>query len=200
MSTSQHRIGITMRVQQTEGYHEPRDALANIWATFIKAALPAAVWMPLPNVGGESIRTYCENWGINRLILSGGEDFGVSPMRDETELQLLNWAAECQMPVLGVCRGMQMIALHQGITLKPVDGHVRVRHHLHGQLQHEVNSFHRYSLAQCPEGFFVVARAEDEEIEAIKHQTLQWEGWMWHPEREVTFNPIDIDRLRALFK
>jgi putative glutamine amidotransferase len=46
----------------------------------------------------------------------------------------------------------------------------------------------------------VTAQAEDGEIESIKHSALQWEGWMWHPERETPFNPIDIDRLKALFK
>ncbi len=200
MSTSKLRIGITMRILQAEGYDEPRDALASVWASFLNTALSEAIWMPLPNIGRDSIKGYCEQWGINRLILSGGEDFGVSPMRDETEHQLLVWAAEHNIPVLGVCRGMQMMAAHKGISLKLVDGHVRQRHALQGSLTHEVNSFHRYSLAECPQDFVVTAYAEDGEIEAIKHTTLQWEGWMWHPEREVPFNTIDIDCLKALFK
>jgi gamma-glutamyl-gamma-aminobutyrate hydrolase PuuD len=200
MLISKLRIGVTMRTLQAEGYDEPRDALASVWASFLITAFPEAMWMPLPNIGRGSIKAYCEQWGINRLILSGGEDFGVSPMRDETEHQLLMWAAEHKIPVLGVCRGMQMMAAYKGIGLKLVDGHVRKRHTLQGSLTHEVNSYHRYSLAECPQDFVVTAQAEDGEIEAIKHSTLEWEGWMWHPERERPFNLIDIDRLKALFK
>jgi len=200
MSTSALRIGITMRILQAEGYDEPRDALASVWASFLRKALPEALWIPLPNVGGDSIHAYCEQWGINRLILSGGEDLGVSPMRDQTEHQLLTWAAAHKLPVLGVCRGMQMMATHHEVGLKPVDAHVRQRHVLQGELTHEVNSYHRYSLIECPQDYVVTAYAEDGEIEAIKHNVLPWEGWMWHPEREAPFNPIDIDRLKALFK
>lgn len=200
MSTNELRIGVTMRILQADGYDEPRDALAGIWASFLNKALPKALWMPLPNVGKDSINAYCEQWGINRLILSGGEDFGVSPARDKTEHQLLVWAEERQVPVLGVCRGMQMMAAHHGVDLKAVDGHVRQRHVLQGEFTHEVNSYHRYSLLRCPQDYVVTAYAEDGEIEAIKHNALPWEGWMWHPEREVPFNPIDINRLKALFK
>lgn len=200
MLANKHRIGVTMRVQQAEGYDEPRDALANVWASFLNTALPEDIWMPLPNLGRNSIRTYCESWGIDRLILSGGEDFGISPIRDETEHQLLLWAEERGIPTLGICRGMQMMATYKGTALKLVDGHVSKRHTLQGSLKHEVNSFHRYGLVHCPQGFVVTAQSEDAEIEAIRHTTLQWEGWMWHPERETPFSPIDIERLRALFK
>ena len=37
-------------------------------------------------------------------------------------------------------------------------------------------------------------------IEAIRHATLPWEGWMWHPEREPVLHRQDIERLKALFR
>lgn len=199
MLTDGMRIGVTMRVLETQGYYEPRDALAQEWSGFLNVAIPEATWLALPNLGANLIRTYCESWGLNRLILTGGEDIGVSTIRDETEQDLLVWAKERNVPVLGVCRGMQMMSVAEGVTLKPIDGHVRTRHILRGNLVHEVNSFHKYGLAECPPGFVVSARADDGEIEAISKTELHWEGWMWHPERENPFQPADIDRLRRLF-
>ncbi len=125
MRNNDLRIGITMRVLQAEGYSEPRDALSQEWSGFLSAALPNAAWLPLPNLGAGHIRAYCEKWCINRLILSGGEDVGVSRIRDETEFDLLGWAKERAVPVLGICRGMQMMSMGAGIDLKPVTNHVR---------------------------------------------------------------------------
>ena len=194
------RIGVTMRVMEVQGYHEPRDALAQDWSNFLSAALPDAAWLPVPNLGANKARAYCEKWGVNRLILTGGEDIGVSTIRDETEQDLLVWAKERAVPVLGICRGLQMMAVWAGVALKSVEGHVRTRHILQGDFVHEVNSFHNYGLAECPRGFEVTARAEDGEIEAIRNTALHWEGWMWHPERERPFQSADIDRLLGLFE
>ena len=193
------RIGVTMRILEARGYYEPRDALAHDWSSFLRVALSNAAWLPLPNLGANSIRVYCEKWGINRLILTGGNDIGVSPIRDETEQDLLSWARENAVPVLGICRGMQVMAMWVGAELKPVAGHVRTRHQLAGEITGEVNSYHNDALAECPPGFTVLARSEDDEIEAIRHESLPWEGWMWHPEREENFHSRDIERLRALF-
>jgi putative glutamine amidotransferase len=76
---------------------------------------------------------------------------------------------------------------------------VRTRHRLSGEITGEANSYHGFSLASCPEGFEVLAQSEDGEIEAIRHQSLPWEGWMWHPEREALFSARDVQRIKALF-
>ena len=194
------RIGVTMRVLAAQDYYEPRDALAQDWANFLSAALPEAAWLPVPNLGANKVRGYCEKWGVNRLILTGGDDIGVTPIRDETEQDLLIWAKELCVPVLGICRGMQMMAILAVAALKPVEGHVRTRHILHGNFVHEVNSFHNYCLAECPSGFEVSAKTEDGNIEAMRNPELHWEGWMWHPERESPFQSTDIEQLRRLFR
>nr|MBP6802004.1 gamma-glutamyl-gamma-aminobutyrate hydrolase family protein [Zoogloea sp.] len=118
------RIGVTSRIVEAQGYREARDALAHDWAVFLAAALPGVAWMQLPNLGGEHIVPYCEQWEIDRLILSGGEDIGVSALRDQTELRLLDWAEVRGVPVLGICRGMQLIAHRAGTGLIPVAAHV----------------------------------------------------------------------------
>ena len=193
------RIGVTSRIVEAQGYREARDALAHDWAVFLAAALPGVAWMQLPNLGGEHIVPYCEQWEIDRLILSGGEDIGVSALRDQTELRLLDWAEARGMPVLGICRGMQLIAHRAGTGLIPVAAHVATTHAVTGARTGVVNSFHRLAPAACPEGYRVMAWAEDGSIEAIAHRSLRWEGWMWHPERCLQPAPLDVTGIRRVF-
>jgi len=189
-----------MRITSAPNYAEPRDAIAQDWATFLATVLPEASWLLLPNLGRENIRAYCESWGINRLILTGGDDIGATPLRDETEQELLAWASEKALPVLGVCRGMQLMALHKGCPLVSIQGHISARHLVTGIITKEVNSFHTYAPQACLEGFNVLAQAPDGTIEAMRGIHEPWEAWMWHPEREsAPFDPIDKQRIRNLF-
>ena len=94
-----------------------------------------------------------------------------------------------------------MLAKYSGINLKKVNNHKSKSHKIHGKISRLVNSFHNYAIKTCPDDFEVLAFcAEDNEIEAIKHKILLWEGWMWHPEREIVFNEMDIDRFNNIFK
>ena len=93
-----------------------------------------------------------------------------------------------------------MMAVWGGGALKRVANHVRTRHLLSGEITSEVNSYHNMTLAECPLGFVVSARSEDGEIEAMRHNSLRFQGWMWHPEREAEFSVADVDRARALFR
>lgn len=189
-----------MRIASAPNYHEPRDVIAQDWAAFLTAALPEAAWLLLPNLGKDRIRAYCQSWGINRLILTGGDDIGTTPLRDETEEDLLEWATASNLPVLGICRGMQLMALHAGSSLAFSQNHVAIRHPITGILTKNVNSFHAYALQSCPEGFETLACAPDGVIEAIRSLDRPWEAWMWHPEREAApFDMMDKSRIRNLF-
>jgi len=168
--------------------------------------------VPVPNVLASTKNSHdqqpeLERWlnyiQPNALILSGGNDVGEFNQRDITEKYLLSWAQTKKVPVLGVCRGLQLMAVWAGTSLIKLEGHAGTRHSLiasneKDHLPLEVNSFHNWGLASCPKGFDVLATAHDGAIEAIRHNTLAWEGWMWHPEREASFNKIDNVRFRAL--
>ncbi|MBB5515637.1 putative glutamine amidotransferase [Rubricella aquisinus] len=193
-----YRIGLTMRQVSAPGYEEPRDALAQDWAGFMAAALPGTPWMPLPNLGAERITAYCTNWGINGLLLTGGDDPGATPLRDETERALLDWAGVEGHPVLGICRGMQMMAIWAGASLTGVAGHVATRHAVTGR-DGTVNSYHASSITGPIPGFRPAAVAEDGTVEAIAAEGRAMSGIMWHPEREARPDPQDIALFRKVF-
>ncbi len=200
-------IAVSQRVDIYHERNEKRDALDQRLVDFLFEAGYLAV--PIPNsfslektfnseklVGLQLLLNSISPAGI---VLSGGNDIGEIKERDLTEHWLLDYARDAELPVLGICRGMQMMAHWSDTGLCKVRGHVRTRHHLFGEINHEVNSYHDHSLQECPVGYRILARSEDNQIEAIGHQTRSWEGWMWHPEREAKFQQQDINRTRELF-
>lgn len=191
-------IAISQRIDHWPDRDEHRDALDQRLIEWVISA--GGLPVPVPNVlPDHTLSSWLAELHPAALILSGGNDIGEYPERDRTEHHLLCYAEACRAPLLGICRGMQMLAAHAGTELQPVTGHVRSRHLLSGDISGEVNSFHNCGLAACPAGFIVTARADDDTIEAIRHLDLPWEGWMWHPEREPEFSQNHRDRMKALF-
>ena len=203
-------VAITQRIDTIAGRAEVRDGLDQRLVQWLARA--GFLSVPIPNTLAGAVHSSAptlENWlqvvRPGALILSGGNDIGEHPARDATERNLLSWAAQERVPVLGICRGLQMMAVWAGVDLVKMERHVGNRHRLVVQSRENewpanVNSYHNWGLASCPDGFEVAARAEDGSIEAIVHIDLPWEGWMWHPEREAPFSPQDIKRLKNLFR
>lgn len=158
---------------------------------------------------------------LDGLVLSGGADvspqcYGEEPeplledllhRRDAFETTLLQVAQDLQLPVMGICRGLQMINVHYGGTLyqdlslmeekplkhsqgnAPEKGTHSIRiaaESFLGQVFGEtakVNSFHHQGIRALAPGFDPVAWSLDGLIEGIESQ---WEprvvGVQWHPE------------------
>lgn len=206
-------VAVSQRVDIYPDRGERRDALDQRLAGWLVAA--GCVPVPVPNTlvtaAGESSKhdeSILAEWLAvvqpQAVLLSGGNDIGTAPERDQTEQHLMRYAKDRKLPVLGICRGLQMMAVSAGGALVRADGHVSTRHRLQlapdaGSFPAEVNSFHNWILSGCPTGYLVAARAEDGSIEAVRHASLPWEGWMWHPEREAVWDAAGTTRLRKLF-
>ena len=155
---------------------------------------------PIPNSFTEevSLKRWIENAKIEAIILSGGGNVGESAPRDHVESLLINYAVDQDIPLIGICRGMQAIILHFGGSLAAKAGHVRTRHQmLFKSRQIEVNSFHNFCVDDYTNDFEVLAHAEDGTIEGVSHKKYQILGIMWHPERDKPFQVHDLNLFRS---
>ncbi|TVQ64922.1 MAG: gamma-glutamyl-gamma-aminobutyrate hydrolase [Balneolaceae bacterium] len=197
------KVLVSQRVDYYPDRDEIRDALDQQLSLFLLECklLP----IPVPNllIFGKEKRQALIRWmdaaDAAGVVLSGGNDIDSCPERDATERVLLEWAEREKLPLLGICRGMQMMGVAAGSHLISAEGHVRTTHQLKGEISGSANSYHNQILESLPSGYRVTALSEDESLEAIAHTKLPWEGWMWHPERESPFHQRDLERARILF-
>jgi gamma-glutamyl-gamma-aminobutyrate hydrolase PuuD len=194
-------VGITQRVTVVAPHGERRDCLDQAWTKFLVACglLPVL----LPNVT-ETALALCEGVGVSGVVLTGGNDPAVlggdAPERDAVENAVLDWAAARGLPVLGVCRGMQVIQLRFHIPLHRVEGHVAARQviQIDGQRK-EVNSYHHFGAIDSRPPLDVWAMADDGVVKAVRHSSEPITGIMWHPERFAPFLPADVALFREFF-
>jgi putative glutamine amidotransferase len=158
---------------------------------------------------------------LDGLVFSGGPDIDpgvygqlrhpqlgpdVDRVGDEYELALLDAAAERDLPVLGICRGMQALNVSRGGTLhqhlpdrtdlehnqgnasfEPAHGVTvtggSLLHRLSGTTSLEVNSYHHQAVDRVGAGLHVCAVAADATVEAVWDPARRFcLGVQWHPE------------------
>ena len=120
------------------------------------------------------------------------------PERDAFELALYARFAKVGKPILGICRGSQLLAVANGEKLlQNVDGHDGISHdvaiksgsrlcQIVKKTSLSVNSYHRQAIAPLSSGssLAVCGMTADGGIEAIEHKILPFcFGVQWHPER-----------------
>jgi putative glutamine amidotransferase len=171
---------------------------------------------------------------VSGLVLTGGEDVdparygeerhekvrSVNAARDATEAALIREARSRKIPVLAICRGIQILNVALGGSLVqdiPSQCETNIDHDEEGprnSRSHEVsiepgsliaravgvdhctvNSFHHQSVKRVADGMRVTARSPDGVIEGIESTDRNWWvlGVQWHPE-EMTDSAEPWDR------
>lgn len=148
------------------------------------------------------------------LILPGGGDItpgfygqenhgsrSIDTELDILQLQALEYFVRNQKPILGICKGMQLINIYFGGTLTQ-DMPDSIRHqisegdvmhssyvhedcvlsHLYGK-EFQINSNHHQAVDKLGKGLRVVQTSKDGVVEGIVHETLPIFAVQWHPER-----------------
>ena len=159
-------------------------------------------------VGARCVET---PWEADLLLLPGGGDvhprfYGqqingstdIDEARDGRELALVDEFLRAGKPIVGICRGLQLLNVYFGGTLRQhIEGHSQIdgvdRLHaintapgllraLYGA-RFTVNSAHHQAVETLGEGLQVLACAPDGTAEAIAHKALPVFAVQWHPER-----------------
>lgn len=197
--TKTRRVGISLRVEHFEKYNEKRDAISQDWLIFLKRvhAFPILIPNTLSNV-----KSFLREMEIDGFILSGGDNMGDDPERDQTEREIISFAIDNRIPTLGVCRGMQVINNYFGGSIITTNdkNHVGKNHVIEltdkkiskilDKSALEVNSFHnniikKEILGKGLETFAITK--DDKTIEGYFHKELPIIGVMWHPERDPNY-------------
>ena len=193
-------VGVTTRTVGPTRHGEHRMALDRRWPVFLAACDIAPV--PLPSHPGLAVEL-ADALNLCGLVLSGGDDLascGGLHRAGPGRKRALRWAEADEVPVLGVCRGMQLIVEHEGGRLLEVDGHVGTDHEVHSTTgaTRTVNSFLRWGAVEVRESLDVVASCGDL-IEAVRHRSRPTFGIMWHPERVEVPDPDDVLLMQSIF-
>jgi putative glutamine amidotransferase len=208
-------VGITSYVEQARWgvWDVPAAVLPFRYVERVEAAGATAVLLPPSAASDTAVLDR-----LDGLVFAGGADLdpalyhqpphaettGLRPERDAAELPLMRAALDRDLPVLGICRGMQVMSVVSGGTLvqhlPDAVGHERHRpspgvYGLHdvrlapGSLAHgvlgdsvSVPSYHHQGL-ESPGSLTVTGWADDESPEVVEDPDRRFAlGVLWHPE------------------
>ena len=231
-------ILITQRLSYISEYCEERESLDSQWHTLLRDAGYAQL---LPISYKQDPVEIFELFEISGVILSGGNDVYHKPdlpkdvvrllstKRDSFERAVFREARKNKVPVLGVCRGLQLLASEYQAKLVAVSNHVGSPHSIvqcsNGQTEPSalfnlvncilfeddgsprgelVNSYHNFApslLSTIGTQMHVVAVAADvDTVEAFVQSKDQVVAIMWHPERSVELaRERDLELIRVVF-
>jgi putative glutamine amidotransferase len=193
------------------------------------AALRAAGIDPVAVQPGHADSTKNSKGRVQGLVLTGGSDIdpryygqtpdplvdGVAdPERDAFEFELLEHAEHADLPILAICRGLQLLNVHRGGTLirhlpqserhrrretppsEPVH-RVAIEQHsslaaITGTNEILVNSRHHQAVGRLGAGLIITARdPHDQVIEALEDPAMRFLlAVQWHPEDQAPSDPV----------
>ena len=198
-------IGLCAAVERARWTHwDDKAALLSMnYVRHVQRAGGIAVLLPPDDSPGDLLAF------LDGVVLTGGADIGEAPERDAFELALAGAALERDVPVLGVCRGMQVMNVARGGTLishlPDAVGHEDHRRVLGAFGDHDVRlaegslarrvaregvhptkSHHHQGVDRIGEGFEVTGWATVDDLpEAMEDPSRRFAlGVQWHPEAD----------------
>ena len=211
-------IAISAQTAVSETKYYGQQSLTSIFNLYVRA-LTAAGTIPVVIAHGDPADIPSLLDRFDGLLLPGGGDidpatygeshdadtlYGMRPEADRFETALVHEAAKRKIPVLGICRGLQVInvafggTLHQDLPDHPQDlagrafaGHYRTKvepgsrlHDIVDSTELVTNSLHHQGIKDVGRGLRVVATAEDDVVESIESVDPTWDAVavQWHPE------------------
>ena len=222
-------IGITTFCGETNNKHYNKVSCSYIKVISKAGGVPVLV-PQLESV--EKIESYLQL--IDGLVLSGGKDISpvyyrekpgqkvtkLNPIRDKWEIKLFKKVYNYNLPVLGICRGMQLMnvalggSLYQDLKEQSIlhcpDGEEYLNHQIRIEPKTKlyqtlcsdeitVNSYHHQAIKDLADDFKIVAKSQGKIIEAIEAVNKDFViGVQWHPEDLVSSRPCFTQLFRKL--
>lgn len=216
-------IGISASMLLTEDSSSFGSEQASVNRYYVKAlAAVGAAPLLLPIVESNDLLIRAQLQKVDGLLLSGGYDVNpllygeeplpeleyIMPERDEYEIKLIQIALEMNIPILGICRGMQILNVACGGTLYQDLNQFSSNHLKHLQKSKtdtashtvefipdtrlhrimgipvtRINTFHHQAVKDPAPGFIINGKAKDGIVEGIEKTGEQFVmGVQWHPE------------------
>lgn len=198
------KIGITSNIK--EYYSGHIDFIDHYWLNYFEKK--NINYCLIPNIKKLSVKLLNK---VDLLIIPGGNNVSnilkTSRMRNNIENKLINICLKKDIPILGVCRGAQLINKNFGGKISKIKNHMRTRHNIFFTKDSiikkrilNVNSFHNDGIKNehLSIKLNTLANDKDKNIEMFISENKKIIGTMWHPEREK--NTILLDKLIKYLK
>ena len=206
-------IGLSQNINLNK-YDEYQNCLNINWFRFILKL--GFVPLQIPQGSKGVTEKLFNQLKIDGIILTGGNDVyyneknpkqsRLSKLRNKSEELIIKKCLINNIPIIGVCRGMQFINTYFGGKLKLIKNHAGShKHKIYNKSKYnfpiKVNTFHNYGIPFRYNSKFTKILAVDDEknVEAFIHLKKKILGIMWHPEREKRFKKQDLDLFRSFF-
>ncbi len=223
-------VGISLRVVEATSYKEPRDSISHDWIRYLSAYGVTPVL--IPNVLS-NISEFIKSIKPSALILSNGNNIcpqneserqvgidDISLDRDHTERELISYSIDNRLPLLGICRGMQMLNIYFGGSLLRNLSDLCGSSTVHANVSHEIqiddmilkdelepkdlvtNSYHNQAvtLSTLSPQLKTFVMSGHGVVEGIYHPNLPIAGIQWHPERPGSTEQVDKILFNALLR
>ena len=185
---------VSMRSSNSNTYYEKRDAISYDWINYYEKNLISPIFVPN---SFNKLESFLNDFSANGLILTNGDDINENYSRKKTEQILIKYSIQKKIPIIGFCRGFQMLNDYFGGRTK------KIQNNSHSNEEHKIkiidslnNNIKTKSFStKCYHNFAITnktiakslvpfAISQDGLIEGAYHKSLPIIGIQWHPERQ----------------